>query len=224
MFTVYYLYNKRMSHINNKNNLQDYCQKNKLPLPQYNTQKIESDNNIGSFRAIINIFDKEFIAFGNSKKDAEKNVAGSVLAFMGGGVSRPSSPKIRRVPKVKFIEIMNYIRPTTTILLVDAENSDIDIDILKENIVALFFVAKNTTKNKVFELQEKYHNCFVFISDSIGRDAADHLMTFHAGQLSLINQHGKNSYYVLTKDHFGEFFEKLMPNCKLICSTDEMVF
>lgn len=213
-----------MSHLNNKNNLQDYCQKNKLPLPQYNTQKIETDNNSVSFKATIIIFDKEFIAFGSSKKDAEKNVAGSVLTFMNCGITRPSSPKIKRASKIKFIEVMNHIRPTTTILLVDAENSDIDIDILKENIIALFFVAKNTTKNKVFELQEKYHNCFVFISDSIGRDAADHLMTFHAGQLALLNQNGTNKYYVLTKDHFGEFFEKLMPNCKLICSTDEIVF
>ena len=61
-----------------------------------------------------------------------------------------------------------------------------------------------------------------FISDSVGKDAADHLLTFNAGILHhMLLGHSMN-YYVFTNDNFGQLLEKFMPNCKFICSIDEI--
>ena len=103
--------------------------------------------------------------------------------------------------------------------MVDGENCDLNMTKIDSNILVLFFAAKNTTKNKIFEHQTKYNNCYVFLSQCVGKDAADHLLTFYAGKLSMITN---KKMLVMTRDHYGEFLERFMENCQFICSLDEI--
>lgn len=120
--------------------------------------------------------------------------------------------------KVKHIWEINFSK-YDSILLMDGDN--VDISEIEDNILILIFVAKNTTRHKVFKLQNN-ENIYVFISDSVGKDAADHLLTFNAGILHHLLFDKDMNYYVFTKDHFGELLEKFMPNCKYICSINEI--
>lgn len=200
-----------------KNILQEYTQKNNLKNPEYMTTSINIRSGL-LWRAILVLFDgTTFESEGTTKKNAETNAAMLACNY----VNLLEQPKkvlcTQKVNDILEIDLLCY----RIIILVDAENLDIDMDNLPEYTLVLIFVSKNTSKKNVFQWQSKYDNCYVFISDSVGPDASDHLLTFYAGKLS-VNQHGKHQYYILTKDHFGAHIEKFMENCKFICSTNEI--
>lgn len=203
-----------------KNQLQEYYQKLQQPLPQYTTIK----TSYGLWQSTVSTacnHSFQSLCFAN-KKDAENNAAELAYNFLLSNVITQTitSTKIfsitQKVPTLMDIDMTNYHK----ILLVDGENCDIDLGIVLTNVLVLIFVSKNTTKKSVFQSQNNYDNCFVFISNSVGRDAADHLLTFYAGKLSIIQP--LKEYYVLTKDHYGEFLESFMNNCKFICAIYEV--
>lgn len=105
-----------------------------------------------------------------------------------------------------------------TIYLIDGDSCHVENESKFSEAGSLFvyFVAKNTTKPSPADHQHRFENCCIFISDSIGRDAADHLLTFTLGQMTAI-WHGKK-YIIATHDHFGECLEKFVPGCQCICS------
>lgn len=207
-----------------KNLLQEYCHKNKLNLPKYDTFRIDQNkDNTPFFMSELRLFDQIFKNTSNTKKTAEMKVAESALEYINSiDLSFQIKEKNIRKQKVNHLDDIQFDNDIK-VLLVDGENADINISIFDETLIVLIFVAKNTTKNVVFEMQAKYKNYYVFISESVGKDAADHLLTFYAGMLEIINKDKLIHYYVLTKDHYGEFLEKFMKNCKFICSTDEMI-
>jgi len=215
--------------ISSKNILQEYFQKNKLPLPKYQTSRCQGckDNDpVWEARIICDENEQIFCAQGKTKTEAELKVAKLMYDFIlkeakPDNINLPKNNIIRqqKINDITEIQIKKY----NTIILVDGENCDISFDKLSDNILVLIFVAKNTTKNIVFQQQAKYNNCYVFISESVGKDAADHYLTFIAGKLSMMDSMIDKKSYVLTKDHYGEFLEKFMPNCKFICSLEELV-
>lgn len=204
-----------------KNILQEYCQKNNINLPKYETIKIgTTEDNLIIWKSTVTIKDLQCESIDHVKKNAEQKAA--LLMYTSCQESNndiivTTNKRTQKVNDVLDINFSLYNR----ILLVDGENCDFSMDLLNSDDLVLMFVAKNTTKNIVFKYQELYDNCFVFISQSVIQDAADHLLTFYAGILSIINKDG--NYYVLTKDHYGECLEKFMENCKFICSLDEII-
>lgn len=204
-----------------KNILQEYCQKNNLETPEYNSKQIgKSENNTIFWQSILSVNGLTTDAIDTTKKAAEQKAAAIMYTCLQEYYNQTiSNNQIMRKQKVNKIDELN-LKVNNRIILVDGENCDFEIHKIDKRDMVLIFVAKNTTKNIVFEYQEKYENCYVFISESVGKDAADHLLTFYAGILSVINRYG--NYYVLTKDHYGEFLEKFMKNCKFICSLDEI--
>ncbi len=197
-----------MSH---KNKLLEFLQKNKLNIPTFVTTRIDTGidhNPIWMSQIIIN--DNTFSGQGRSKKEAEAEASKFAMEILVEQNLRINNP-------IMVSKIFNFddhsIQEYSDIYLFDGENYNINSP---PKGLCLFFVAKNTTKKIVFQFQEKYSNCYVIISECVGRDAADHLLTFYAGKLSIL--YPDKNYYILTKDHYGEFLEKFMKNCKYVCS------
>lgn len=208
-----------------KNLLQELCYKATIKQPIYKTIRVDNGKDHAPiWHSVCTILDNIFEANGNTIKEAELNCAKLAyeyylqdnLTLHLVNNKRNIIDKIQKVNELNDIDLNLYSK----IILVDGENIEIDQSRINEDMLILIFVAKNTTKNVVFELQKKFSNYFVFISDCVGRDAADHLLTFYAGKLSIINNN--KSYYVFTRDHYGEFIEKFMNNCKYICSLNEI--
>jgi hypothetical protein len=205
-----------------KNQLQEYYQKLNLEIPVYNSYNIK-DNNNPVWRSDIVCNNKLFSGIAKNKKDAENNAA--KLAFESLDININIKKILAISQKVGNINQIN-IDKYNKIILVDGENCDINSsneDKISNSTLVLIFVSKNTIKKCVFQLQDKYENYFVFISESVGRDAADHLLTFYAGKLSVMYEKLNIDYYIFTKDHYGEFIEKFMENCKFICSIDYQI-
>lgn len=209
-----------------KNILQEYCQKHGLDLPKYNTYKIGMtdygaiDKNITIWRSNVTVSDITTNGIDTIKKTAEHKAAIIMYCILNKiDPNNINNNTISRTQKVDNIQDIN-LNPYERIFMIDGENCDFEIDKFLETDLILIFVAKNTTKNIVFDYQANYKHCYVFISEAVGKDAADHMLTFYAGILSVIDEYGV--HYVLTKDHYGEFLEKFMKNCKFICSLDEI--
>lgn len=208
--------------MNYKNTLQEYCQKNKLTTPKYNTIKIGGSDHIPIWKAELIIDNNSFTSTGKNKKEAEYSVAKIVYDYITKGMIskhfiKNKNSRIQKVSNLDEIDIQKY----KYVVLVDAENIDVDSKYLhNKDILFIIFVAKNTSKNWIFDAQENINNCFVFISQCVGRDAADHLLTFYLGKLSIIAP--KQKYYILTKDHYGEYLQYFCNNTKFICSCDEL--
>lgn len=213
-----------------KNNLQEYLQKRNLPLPTYSTFEINSEySHVPLFKSILSLYDgKEYIGMSGdiyanipgNKKEAEANAA--ILAYerLKGANQLPIPTKRllfkQKVPSIYDLEFDEYDK----ILLVDGENCDIDPYHISSETLILAFVSKNTTKKRIFELQANNANYFVFISESTGKNSANYLLTFYAGQLSVLCK--DKQYYVLTKGHYGEHLEKCMDKCKFVCSAEKI--
>lgn len=207
---------------NSKNSLQEYFQKTKLQLPSYSSIRIDPGiDNAPTWKSTVTLENGSmFDGIAGSKKDAEIIAANHAYAYITSKqvkFPKQSNQTIyQKVQDINEIQIKNY----KSVLLVDGENSDFDIKKLSNDILILIFASKNTTKKNIFQFQNDYINCYVFISECVGRDAADHLLTYYAGKLSML--YDDMQYYVLTKDHYGEFLEKFMRKCKYICSIDEI--
>ena len=201
-----------------KNILQEYCQKNGLDMPVYNTTQlgIIFDSNTIIWKSVLN---KDVSGIDTTKRNAENRAAALLMNYLNSNSNSNNSGVVNRKQKVIKLQDIDFTL-YNRVVLVDGENCDFEMDKFEKTTLVCIFVAKNTSKNIVFVYQEKYENCYVFVSDSVGRDAADHLLTFSAGILSIINP--ASLYYILTKDHYGEFLEKFMKNCKFICSTEEI--
>jgi hypothetical protein len=208
--------------MSSKNNLQEHCQKNKLDIPKYNTVRIGGDDHNPIWQSDLTVFNKTFTAQGKTKKEAEQQVADAATKnIVNLKVTVDTSPtqysrsqKYNSINDIKFAHYDN-------IVLVDAENQDLD-EKITDNKKTLFimFAAKNTSKNWVFKFQELYNNTCIFLSECVGKDAADHLLTFYLGKLSVIAPDKK--YYVLTKDHYGEYLQNFCDNTKFVCSNEEL--
>jgi len=210
-----------------KNKLQEYCQKNKFDLPKYSTIKyngITGRNELPLlWETTLKVNNLIYNIKGTNIKNNELKLAEQACNEIPNINNKIE--KIERKQKVQDIYSIN-LEKYKRILLVDGENCDININNTMEEefeFLILIFVAKNTSKNQVFELQMDYKNCYVFISECVGKDAADFLLTFNAGILHSLNKNNTGAkYFILTKDHYGEFLEKFMNNCKFICSLDEL--
>lgn len=197
-----------------KNILQEFCQKNRLPIPVYFTNRISDIKSLPIFESIITFNNVTYRAQGSNKVAAEKEVAQQVCKFLSTASQPQEFILCQKYTDLTKIPIDQY----SQIYLIDGDNCHV----INENVfqhstcLYIYFVAQNTTKPQPLTHQQKYANCCVFISESIGRDAVDHLLTFSLGQMSII--WSNKVYYVVTRDHFGECLKTFMKNCHLICS------
>jgi hypothetical protein len=202
--------------MSSKNTLQEYCQKNGQPLPIYTTVRINDRSLMPLFESTLVFNGTPYTARGATKVAAEKQVATEVLPHLSESVAQIGAIGALRQKYASLTDIPNDTYQL--IYLIDGDNCHVTHEEMFMEIHSLFiyFVAKNNSHRYPFAHQEKYANCCVFISDSIGRDATDHLLTFYLGKMSILWATNK-TYYIVTLDHFGECLEKFMQNCHFIC-------
>ena len=203
--------------MSSKNMLQEHY-KNRTDLLKYNTMKIGGGDHNPIWKSELIIDKKKFTAEDKTKKGAELLVADKAYRFINKkDVSNEAARRAQKYKNVTDIDLRIYKK----IVLIDGENQDVDMKYLSDKqTLFMIFVAKNTSKNLVFMAQEMHNNCCVFISECVGKDAADHMLTFYLGKLSILAPN--KNYYVLTKDHYGEYLPHFCPNTKFICSIEEI--
>lgn len=183
--------------MSSKNKLQEFCQKHKFPIPEYFTSRSGGSDNDPEWSSSLVYQGVTYLGTGKSKKEAELDAASRVVLEEKQGIEM-------------FKE--EYLVEYEKILLVDGENCNFTSP---DNFLVIIFAAKNSSRKFSF-----HKNTFLLLADFIGKDAADFLLTFHAGRFSILHPYAK--YYILTKDHYGQYLEHLMPNCKFICSMEEL--
>lgn len=235
--------------MSSKSELQEYTQKCKIPMPIYNDWRIDNgEDHIPKWKSLVIVASQEFYGEGKNKKEAQEKAAHLALFnIKQGKASRyNNAPLVQNTPIIQeldeFIPRVHSAQvteqkiplhtniklpqlledfPTQYILLIDVENVDFDPDHLPKNLLILIFAAKNTTKIKICNLALQRRNCFLMITKSVGKDAADHYMTFTLGQISLLRN--KSQYvFILTRDKFGQNLEYFTTNCRHICSLNEL--
>ena len=218
-----------------KNALQEYCQARNLHMPIY-YPPVRADNNKDNepiWKSELKLFDGTvYNGYHQTKKGAEAEAAKKAMGYIRASshytkyvyietsereiTVTKSNGRIRKIKDVTEIPLTKV----DVFLLIDGDNCDLRNLPSHKNMCILVFVAKNTTRN--LDVQNTESSCFIMVSESVGKDAADHLLTFTAGKLSVLSA-PDTTFYVLTKDHFGEHLEKFMPRCKFICSVDEII-
>lgn len=204
-----------ISKMSSKNTLQEYCQKHKLSLPNYVTPRISKITDQPLFESTITFNGITYKATGATKIMAEKDVAQLVCNNMASLKLTETIPQLYQ--KYESLE-KSPINKYKNIYLVDGDNCNIVNEKLFDdpNNFVIYFIAKNNTKPFPMTHQKTYENCCVFISDTINRDAVDHLITLYLGKMTILIP--DKIFYVVTKDHFGECLEKFVKDCHLICN------
>lgn len=203
--------------MSSKNTLQEFCQKSKLPMPEYNTVRKSLETEPPYFESVVIFNGHTYSGVGSTKIMAEKNVAEKICHDTGIGTTPVETANMKMEQKFHSLTEINAEK-YENVFLVDGDNTHvIDTKIFGDdkNLI-IYFIAKNTTKQIPLIHQQQYANCCIFISESIERDAVDHFLTFNLGKISVMWKNKK--YFVVTKDHFGGCLEKIVENCKLICS------
>jgi len=218
--------------VNAKTKLLEYIRYEQLPTPFFETIKDpESPSHVPIFHSKCYFEGKLFQADGRTKRKAEVSVCEKIIAdfypyykisllpqasfqdVTSQGAWIPPSPK----PYFEELIETSDFQTAERIILLDAENITLKPEQLDTNYDTqiLAFVAKNTTKESIFNLEALFPFVHVFVSDRVGRDAADFLLAFYAGKLSML--HLPTKIYILTKDHYGEHLETFLDHGKYVC-------
>ena len=173
-----------MSDIPARNQLQEYCQKNKHPLPIYETTRTGGFDHAPLFISMVTVQGSSFCGYeAETKSKAESSAALVALNHKSKKVSKESPVFTKK-----------------TALLVDVENLQKFIDELSgpiDNLTVYAFVGE--------------HHCLVdkelppdvirVISPSTRPDGTDTCMQVYIG--ALLGQETYEEYIIATRDHYG---------------------
>jgi hypothetical protein len=174
---------------NYKNILQEYYQKKKLPLPQYDTTRVGGSDTSPKWQSIVNCDNIAYLGDICQEKTAAENSA-AFLAF----------------------KAINSIEKTTatptdfnvsTAILIDIENlpkffEEIpDCDLNNENLTVYGFIGQ------YHPLSTKYEDkkMIKILSPSTRQDGTDTCIQVYTGILLALEKY--EHYIIATKDHFG---------------------
>ena len=168
-----------------KNILQEYFQKNKLPLPTYETTQTNENKYPPLFESTL-VFNKiSFHGYGKSKVNAEKEVAQMVCDNLESlSLNEEKIPLAQKYCDIEHIPIQNHQKK---IYLIDGDNCHIEDETCFSNRDSLYiyFIAKNNTQPMCRIHQQNYVNCCLFITSSISKDSVDHFITYCFGKMSI---------------------------------------
>ena len=185
-----------------KNLLQTYTQTHALPLPIYDVEASGPDHE-RLFRASCNIFDQTWVdsEYHKSKKDSEKSVAKIALSELQRTKSdRHANNDIFPHKPADEKNLMRGKFNADIIIIIDADNVDVPLDLLRENHASfIFFVAKNGTK--IMTEYEKCGNAMIFTAPCVGKDATDICLTYYTRNIR--DTFPQARIAILTRDHFA---------------------
>lgn len=216
-----------MSHENPKSQLFEKCARERLPAPVFSTtREPDTVDHMPVFRSRCTFQSKKYTAKGNTKKEAELIVCSKILKRKEKKlVNREYKNNKRRNDSVtskfnELIQLRNF-QEADRIILLDTDNISLNHEQMETTYSTqiLAFTAKNTTKTNIFDLERLFPFVHVFISDRVGRDAADFLLAFYAGKLSMLDL--DKDIYILTRDHYGEHLETFLDRGKFVCKYED---
>lgn len=208
-----------MTDLSAKNRVQEYFQKNQLPLPKYSTHRVAGADHEPLFVSIIQLSNGPSIEGEKcaNKKAAEMSAANKFLSIMMSTAINLSLMNISPI-NLSSIDIptMNLSQmslnglytpmpitkrvPDRTVLLVDVENMPNFIQEVTrsiENITIYAFIGQHhCLSNKIFP------NCVIkILSPSTRADGTDTCMQMYIGYMLSRNMYDK--YLIATRDHYG---------------------
>jgi len=186
--------------MNYKNLLQEYFQKKKLPIPQYESFRVGGTDTLPEWQSTVIIYDNtKYMGEKCLKKTAAENSA----AFIA----------------LKLIEKQEVINPydykVNTAILIDIENlpkfyEEIpSYDLSNQNLTVYGFIGQ------YHPLSPKINNYKMIkvISPSTRPDGTDTCMQVYTGMLLMLEKH--EHYIIATKDHFGSALVEMITNPNL---------
>lgn len=210
-----------MTEQNYKNKLQEYCVANKFSLPKYSTVMIGGDSHKPIWASTVICNNMEFSTtanynvYFNAKRDAEKEAARLAFEYFQSIKCAQYMDVKQEEIKVTCSNVLSTEQQSITVpinqtqsdamiksgsvyyILCDIEN--IQPEIPKElydmpNVVVhTFRSVYSNTKMDNYELAKQNE------INSNGKDAADHLMTFRAGQLTM-NTSSNDVFVIVSRD------------------------
>lgn len=192
--------------------LQEYCQQNSIDMPVY-TCEGNGKSHQPVFRATCTVGMQTFEGTNcNTKKAAEHSAA--AIAF-----EKLSIKDIQSISQKHVLSTEERTKQCNMILLVDWDNFDIPIDIVKNSTARfMMYCARNGTKSPL--LYKGCSNVETFSAPSIGKSATDIYMTYEAR--SIRDRNPNANIAVVTRDHFGYHLAHIM-NATYCCSIQEIV-
>jgi hypothetical protein len=187
-----------------KNELQEMCQKRKLPLPKYTTTRTRGRSHCPYFISIVTVNGKNFEGLECSrKKDAEQFAAEEALLH----VHDIFDMNLKKEYKGKVVEDI--------LIIFDIENV---LDVFKEYISDSNLYNKYKSRGYI---AQNHHMCGKFIDqtkdmneielitfETAINDAADILICFDLGR---IIKPGIR-YVLVTRDKFGNILKNILPS------------
>ena len=175
-----------------KNALQEYCQKSKLPLPRYETNKVEcGDGNSYMWMTTLYISEElrvEPIRGGieKTKVEAEQSAARLALQFL--------DVKEAAIPKLVVLR--------STAILIDGENCPRAYEsLLRELGDGYTIYTFASAGHPALSRTNRGSSDLLIAVPSSRKDAVDISMSIHLGMY--IAQGSFSRYIIITKDHFG---------------------
>lgn len=215
--------------ISKKSAVYEHCTKYKINIPNAIIWQVSGSSHQPEWTGSLKLDDHTNINYtGSTKRLVEEKIYNDVLVFL---LSQADSQNIGINGENKeFITKNDQVTPSCTnenksiTILIDADNVKIPEDFIKKfmsNCEFHFFTAKNSPfahSSTMKQLQE----CFLHVSGTVVKDAADHLLSFKCGEMFAKFGNSK-TYIVVTKDHFGEAVANFVAghhvcNIKHLCS------
>lgn len=168
-----------------KNNLQEYCQKRKQPLPEYTSVRMGGTDNEPLWQSSITVDDKEYLgSICSSKKRAELSAAQVALTNIG-NIEEDSIKMV--IGKVA--------------LFVDVENMPHFADEVAKKFGGNIVIYAVVGEHHHLSDKEFTPNIIKIISHSTRQDGTDTCIQVYIGWL--LSQNAYNTYLIATLDHFG---------------------
>ena len=221
-----------MAHINYKNKLQEYCQKTECQLPIYLYDSIGTNDKL-QWRSTVNVVEKSFqSAYHHNKKQADQEVSQiayddifiglnkqvinvnqqahpQVNPYVNAQVNIQQTPhvnaqvNIQQTPHVNNQLESKYIK---FIVLIDLENIQPTIPRNIHSAVQLHGFLSTYAKIKI----NAYTQCIIHKIDSSCSEAADHLLTFKAAQLAIVEDPHTTTFIIVSGDKSSDIICKLL--------------
>lgn len=209
-----------------KSKLSEYCQKNSLQFPSYQSDRIGGYDHNPEHKVIIKLGEIEFSHKCKKIKEGENTVAEMLYNFLINQENKKEN-KIKDNGNIELLvidqDILNKfktwipkIEKYNKIIFTDLENVNLsEKDVNLDDTFFITFKAKNCSKSLI-----RSPNVLNIICPFIGKDVADTSLILFVG---MIYNSFNNKIYIYTKDHYGDALARFVNGyhiCDLVGNND----
>jgi len=173
-----------------KNKLQEFCQKHKNDLPDYETNRIGGEDHQPIFKSSVTIFyeDIKYTKYGNSKPTSKKAEISAAKEMLN------------HISSIVNSNIKEFKTDTKTYILIDMENIHMGDFFDKYRFNDNYYFIGFSTENHP-SIKKASSKIVIQTIKSDRRDACDILMIGITAQLLNVNRN--MNIVIVTGDHFG---------------------